>query len=346
MAEPMTTNDSGMTKPRVLVAGATGYAGALAAQLVWNHPRLELARITARSETGTRLCDLYPRYDVSLELVELDLEDLDEVEVGIVAYPHGAAAPVIAEMRGRGLLVVDLSADFRLADLDAYERFYGPHGAPELLDGAVYGLPELNRAAIAEAELIANPGCYPTASILALAPLARAGLIEDVVIDAKSGVSGAGRGQGETTSFVTITENVAAYKPAGHRHRPEIMEQLARLAPEGKGPDGLTFVPHLMPLDQGELVSCYVRPTRELGQDELDRIYSEAYGEEPFVRLRSVPPGMRDVRETNQCHLMAMAGDDRILVFGALDNLWKGASGQAIQNLNLMLGFDEGEGLR
>ena len=147
---------------------------------------------------------------MELELAELDLTDLDDVEVGIVAYPHGAAAPVVAEMRGRGLAVVDLSADFRLRDLPTYEKYYGPHGEPDLLDGAVYGLPELNRDRIADAELVANPGCYPTASILALAPLARAGLIDDVVIDAKSGVSGAGRGQGETTSFVTVTENVAA----------------------------------------------------------------------------------------------------------------------------------------
>ncbi len=349
MAEP--TQDTQGTeaqdaKPRVLVAGATGYAGALAAQLVADHPRLELARITARSETGTRLCDLYPRYDVDLELVELDLSDLDDVEVGIVAYPHGAAAPVVAEMRGRGLIVVDLSADFRLRDLPTYEKYYGPHGEPDLLDGAVYGLPELNRDRIAEAELIANPGCYPTASILALAPLARAGLIDDVVIDAKSGVSGAGRGQGETTSFVTVTENVTAYKPSGHRHRPEIAEQLAGLAPGGEPPASLTFVPHLVPLDQGELVSCYVRPTREVAQDELDRIYAEAYRDEPFVKVRSTPPGMRDVRETNQCHVMALAGDDRIVVFGAIDNLWKGASSQAIQNLNLMLGYDETEGLR
>lgn len=339
--------DSGQNaNPRVLVAGATGYAGALAAQLVADHPYLELARITARSEAGTRLCDLYPRYDVELELTELDLTDLDDVEVGIVAYPHGAAAPVVAEMRGRGLAVVDLSADFRLRDLPTYEKYYGPHGEPDLLDGAVYGLPELNRDRIADADLVANPGCYPTASILALAPLARAGLIEDVVIDAKSGVSGAGRGKGEATSFVTVTENVAAYKPSGHRHRPEIAEQLGRLAPDGSSLGALTFVPHLVPLDQGELVSCYVRPGRELDQEELDRIYADAYADEPFVKVRSTPPGMRDVRETNQCHVMALAGDDRIVVFGAIDNLWKGASSQAIQNLNLMLGYDEREGLR
>ena len=337
-------------KARVLVAGATGYAGALAAQLVWSHPRLELSVITGRSDAGRRLNDLYPRYSVPLTLKELEETDFDEVEVGIVAYPHGAAAPVVAQMRGRGLLVVDLSADFRFDSLPDYEKAYGPHSEPGLLDGAVYGLPELERARIAEAELVANPGCYPTATILALAPLAQAGLLEDVVVDAKSGVSGAGRGGGEGTAFVTITENVNAYKPSGHRHRPEIAEKLGLIAASGgnaeAAPERLTFVPHLVPVDQGELVSCYVTPRRQVGQVELDELYAAAYGDEPFIRLRELPPGMRDVRETNQCHVFPLVTDDRILVESAIDNLWKGASSQAIQNLNLMLGLDETEGLR
>ena len=336
-------------KARVLVAGATGYAGALAAELVWNHPRLELATVTGRSETGRKLNDLYPRYSVPLELKELEDSDFDGVEVGIVAYPHGAAAPVVAAMRGRGLLVIDLSADFRFKDLPTYEEYYGPHGEPDLLEGAAYGLTELDRKRIREAELVANPGCYPTASILALAPLARAGLIEDVVIDAKSGVSGAGRGGGEGTAFVTITENVNAYKPSGHRHRPEIAEKLGLIASSGGDPDAapdrLTFVPHLVPVDQGELVSCYVTPRRPVGQDELDELYAAAYADEPFLRLRDVPPGMRDVRETNFCHIFPLVTDDRILIESAIDNLWKGASSQAIQNLNLMLGLEETEGL-
>ncbi len=346
MAETQPLGPDG-AKARVIVAGATGYAGALAAQLVWNHPALELAEITSRSETGTRLNELYPRYDVPLELKELKLADLDDVEVGIVAYPHGAAAPVVAEMRGMGLIVVDLSADFRLDDIPTYEKYYGGHSQPDLLDGAVYGLPEIERAAVTEADLIANPGCYPTASILALAPLAEAGLIEDVVIDAKSGVSGAGRGGGEGTSFVTITENVNAYKPVGHRHRPEILEKLNKLVPRGgSGPiESLTFVPHLVPVDQGELVSCYVKTTREIGQDELTAMYVDRYEEERFVKLRTRPPGMRDVRETNECHIQPLVGDGRIVVFAAIDNLWKGASSQAIQNLNLTLGLPEEMGI-
>ena len=329
----------------MLVAGATGYAGALAAELVWRHPGLELAVVTGRSETGRELRELYPRYSVSLKLKELEDADLDQVEVGIVAYPHGAAAPVVAEMRGRGLLVVDLSADFRFDSLPEYEKAYGGHSQPDLLDGAVYGLPELNRDRVASAELVANPGCYPTAAILGLAPLAEAGLIEDVVIDAKSGVSGAGRGGGEATAFVTATENVNAYKPFGHRHRPEIAEKLGQRSPDGATPERLTFVPHLVPVDQGELVSCYVTPRREIDQVELEALYLRAYEGEPFIRLRDVPPGMRDVRDSNQCHIFPLVTDDRVLVESAIDNLWKGASSQAIQNLNLMLGLPETEGL-
>lgn len=332
-------------KATVLVAGATGYAGALAADLVWNHPALELVEITARSETGTALNELYPRYDVPLKLKELDLGGLDGVDVGIVAYPHGAAAPVVAGMRGLGMIVVDLSADFRFDSLSAYEKSYGDHSVPELLDGAVYGLPELKRAEVIDAELIANPGCYPTASILALAPLAEAGLIEDVVIDAKSGVSGAGRGGGEGTSFVTVTENVSPYKPVGHRHRPEILEKLDQAAPDGAGIDTITFVPHLVPVDQGELVSCYVKVREEISQDALEAMYEARYGNEKFVTVRKTPPGMRDVRETNECHIMPLVGDDRVVVFAAIDNLWKGSASQAIQNLNLVLGLDEGLGI-
>jgi len=333
-------------RARVVVAGATGYAGALAAQLVWNHPSLELAEITSRTEAGTRLNEIYPRYDVPLALKELQVADLEDVEVGIVAYPHAAAAPVVAEMRGMGMVVVDLSADFRLDDIPTYEEYYGGHSEPELLDGAVYGLPEIEREAVKQSSLIANPGCYPTASILALAPLAEAGLIEDVVIDAKSGVSGAGRSGGEATGFTHVTENVFPYKPAGHRHRPEILEKLNKLAPEGsKRIETFTFVPHLVPVDQGELVSCYVKTAAGLTQEDLDSMYEARYADEPFVTVRNSPPGMRDVRGTNQCHIQALAGDDRIIVFGAIDNLWKGSASQAIQNLNLTLGLDEGMGI-
>jgi N-acetyl-gamma-glutamyl-phosphate reductase len=328
---------------RVLVAGASGFAGALAAELVWRHPRLELVQVTSRSDAGTRLDRLYPRYRVPLALSELDLDRIEEAEAAIVAYPHAASAPVVAGLRGLGALVVDLSADFRLRDLPTYEKWYGPHGEPELLDGAAYGLPELHREAVREAELVANPGCYPTASLLALAPLAEEGLLTDVVIDAKQGISGAGRGSEDETRYVSMDENAFAYKTEGHRHRPEIEQELARLGCEVE----VAFVPHLLPLDQGELVSCYARTTERLSAEAALELYRSRYEAEPFVRVVERPPGLRDVRDTNECHVfVTVEGRGRVLAFAAIDNLWKGAASQAIQNLNLMLGLDEAEGLR
>jgi N-acetyl-gamma-glutamyl-phosphate reductase len=329
---------------RVLVAGASGYAGALAADLLWLHPGIELARITARTDAGTRLDDLYPQHPVPLVLEELDLDAVEGIDAALVAYPHGASAPVVAELRGLGVKVVDLSADFRLRDLPLYERWYGPHGAPELLQGAVYGLTELYRREIAESELVANPGCYPTASLLALAPLADAGLIDDVVIDAKSGVSGAGRAVADEMAVVKETDDTRPYKVGGHRHAPEIGQELAALG--GEGEVSMSFVPHLLPFDQGELVSCYVRTTRRVEAGELAELYEQLYRDEPFVEVSDEPPGVASVRETNLCRVHATVTDDgRILAFAAFDNLWKGAASQAIQNLNLMLGLPEGEGI-
>ncbi len=334
---------------RVLVAGASGYAGALTAELVRRHPNLELARITARTDAGSRLDELYPKYGVDLVLEEPAAEDGTDVDAAIVAYPHGAAAPVVAALRGRGTRVVDLSADFRLHDLDSYSRWYGEHGAPELLGQAVYGLTEIHREAIAGAGLVANPGCYPTASILALAPLAAEGLIDDVVIDAKSGVSGAGRAAADEMAVIKESDDTRPYKVTGHRHTPEIAQELAELAgANGMSPGSdVTFVPHLMPYDQGELVSCYVRTSGPLDPARMLALYEERYGAEPFVEVTSEPPGVSGVRETNLCriHLALDEASGRAMVFASIDNLWKGAASQAIQNLNLMLGLPEGEGI-
>jgi N-acetyl-gamma-glutamyl-phosphate reductase len=323
------------------VFGAAGFTGALAARLLYGHPSFELQAVTARSDVGARLDDLYPHHRVPLTLEELDLDRHGDVESAIVAYPHGAAAPLVAELRSRGVRIVDLSADFRLRDAAVYERWYREHQAPELLEEAVYGLPERYRDQIRDADLVANPGCYPTATLLALAPLARTGLVEDVVIDAKSGVSGAGRAATDKTHFVTVDENVNAYGVPHHRHTPEIEQELERLGADVR----VTFTPHLLPLDQGELVSCYVT----LAGDGLDieQLYRDAYADEPFVELASAPPGVRDVRETNICRLSVHRDDrtGRVIVFGVIDNLWKGAASQAVQNLNLMFGLPEAEGI-
>jgi N-acetyl-gamma-glutamyl-phosphate reductase len=331
---------------RALIAGASGYAGALAAELVRRHPGLELARITARTDAGKRLDELYPQYRVDLVLEEPSSEDGSDVDAAIVAYPHGAAAPVVVALRAQGTRVVDLSADFRLHDLDTYSRWYGEHAAPELLKAAVYGLTELHREAIAAAGLVASPGCYPTASILALAPLAAEGLIEDVVIDAKSGVSGAGRAAAEEMAVVKESDDTRPYKVTAHRHTPEIAQELAELS-RGNGSSPVTFVPHLMPYDQGELVSCYVRTSEPLDPARMLALYEQRYGDEPFVEVTSEPPGVSGVRETNLCriHLALNEASGRALAFASIDNLWKGAASQAIQNLNLMLGLPEDEGI-
>ena len=329
-----------MSDVRVIVAGASGYAGALAAQLVYDHPRLDLYAATSRSEAGTRLDRLHPRYRVPGELEARDLDKRDDA--AIVAYPSGASVSVVAGMRGLGIQVVDLSADFRLQDIPIYQKWYGDHGDPDLLVSAVYGLPELTRDNIRDADLVANPGCYPTAALLALAPLAERGGIESVVIDAKSGISGAGRGAGERASFVNLTENMAPYAVEGHRHQPEIEQGLQRL---GVGAP-ITFVPHLLPIDQGLLASCYVDLAEPLDAAALAELYAERYADEPFVEVVDTAPGVREVRDTNLCRIHATAvGPRRVAVFAAIDNLWKGASGQAVQNLNLLLGLDETEGL-
>jgi N-acetyl-gamma-glutamyl-phosphate reductase len=334
--------------PRVIVAGATGFAGALAAHLLWRHPRFELLAVTGRSEVGRRLDDLYPRYRVPLVLEPLELDSDGELDAAVVAYPHAAAAATVGELRQRDVRVVDLSADFRLS-LDTYERWYGAHPRPELMAEAVYGLTELHRERIASAAIVANPGCYPTASLLGLAPLAGAGLIADVVIDAKQGISGAGRAFDETTHLSMAGENILPYKVAEHRHTPEIEEQLAPLRAAAGAADQLAilFQAHLVPLDQGELADCFVTTTRPVEDAELAELFLAAYAEEPFVEVLGAPPGTRDVQETNFCRVFAKADahSGKVIVLSAIDNLWKGTSSQAVQNLNVMFGLPETEGL-
>ena len=299
---------------RVAVLGAAGFAGALAAAIVERHPRLELTMVTARSDAGRRLDHLYPRHRVRRELENYNADQVAErADSALVAYPHGAAAPVVEEIRGRGVKVVDLSADFRVSQ-ELYERYYQPHEAPALLDEAVYGMPELHRDAIRDASLVAGPGCYPTAALLGLWPLRD--LMLDAIVDAKSGVSGAGREATGTTHFVTVDENVSAYKVEGHRHRAELEQELGSETP-------ITFTPHLVPLDQGLLASCYVTPRDGISADEVRDLFREAYDGEPFIELADSPPGVRDVRETNLCRIHATVepATGRVLVFSAIDNL-------------------------
>jgi N-acetyl-gamma-glutamyl-phosphate reductase len=323
---------------RVAVLGAAGFAGALCASIVERHPSLELTMVTARSDAGRRLDHLYPRHRVRRELEAYDADVVAErADAALVAYPHGAAAPVVEDLLNRGLKVVDLSADFRIPQ-ELYERYYQPHAAPALIERAAYGMPELHRDEIRTADLVAGPGCYPTAALLALWPLRE--LARDVVVDAKSGVSGAGREATSTTHFVSVAENANPYKVEGHRHRAELESELGAELP-------ITFIPHLLPIDQGLLASCYVTPSRGVSAEEVRQLFVDAYADEPFVELSDVPPGVRDVRETNLCRIHATVepATGRVMAFAAIDNLWKGAAGQAVQDLNLMLGLDEREGL-
>jgi N-acetyl-gamma-glutamyl-phosphate reductase len=328
---------------RVLIAGASGFTGALAAQIVHDHPSLELVAATSRSEAGKRLNQIYPRYRVPIELTELDLENLPDVDAAIVAYPHGAAAPTDAALREQGIVVVDLSADFRLREMETYQRWYGDHGAPDLFGTGVYGLTEIYREELRGAKLCATPGCYPTASVLALAPLAEQGLLSEVFVAAMQGTSGYGRSSDDLVHFSNMTENAFPYKTEGHRHRPEIEQELAALG----SPAPVTFVPHLLPLDQGELATCFASLSEETSKEAVRDLYEKRYADEPFVHLLDGPPNLRAVRDTNECHVYVTVEErGRVMAFSAIDNIWKGAASQGVQNLNLMLGLDETEGLK
>ncbi|HZO07118.1 MAG TPA: N-acetyl-gamma-glutamyl-phosphate reductase [Solirubrobacterales bacterium] len=329
---------------RVLVAGANGFTGALAAKIVWEHPRLELVAATSRSDAGKRIDEIYPRYRVPVTLTELDLDTLSNLgaDAAIVAYPHGAAAPTVAALREAGVLVVDLSADFRLRDMATYERWYGEHGAPGLFGTGVYGLSEMYREELREATLVATPGCYPTASVLGLAPLAEKGLVTDVTIAAMQGTSGYGRSSDDLVHFSSMTENAFPYKTEGHRHRPEIEQELEALGSQAT----VAFVPHLLPLDQGELATCFATLAEPTSKDAVVALYRERYADEPFVHLLDGPPNLRALRDTNECHVYVTVEEHgKVMAFSAIDNIWKGASSQGVQNLNLMLGIEETEGL-
>ncbi len=324
--------------PRVAVLGAAGYGGALGAAIAHEHPSLELTAVTARSDAGRRHDELYPRYGVPLTMEEPDADRIaEQADAALVAYPHKAAAIAVRELRERGLKVVDLSADFRLGQ-EAYERWYQPHEAPELLGESVYGLPELgHRDEIAASSLVAAPGCNSTAALLALWPLRD--IAQDAVVDIKTGVSGAGREATAETHFVSATDNVNPYKTEGHRHVAELQQEL---------PDRVTFsfVPHLLPIDQGLMASCYVSVDGSPSRDDVVALFEDAYRDERFVEVASAPPHTGHVRGTNRARVYATVDEaGRVLAFAAIDNLWKGAAGQAVQSLNLMLGLPEEEGL-
>jgi N-acetyl-gamma-glutamyl-phosphate reductase len=335
---------------RVGIVGGTGYTGVELLRLLAQHPQVEVAVITSRSEAGVRVADMYPNlrghYD-NLAFSVPDSATLGACDAVFFATPHGVAHALAGELLAAGTRVIDLSADFRLQDAEEWAAWYGqPHGAPELLGEAVYGLPEVNREQIRNARLIAVPGCYPTASQLGLLPLLEAGLADPstLIADCKSGVSGAGRGAKVGSLFCEAGESMMAYSVKGHRHLPEIRQGLRRAA---GGEVGLTFVPHLTPMIRGIHATLYARVADR--SVDLQALYEKRYANEPFVDVMPAGshPETRSVRGANVCRLAVHRPQqgDLVVVLSVIDNLVKGASGQAVQNLNIMFGLDERLGL-
>ncbi|MEO8456392.1 MAG: N-acetyl-gamma-glutamyl-phosphate reductase [Chloroflexota bacterium] len=337
---------------KVGIINVTGYAGAELARLLYNHAEATITSVTGRSEAGKKLAEVFPHlasYDLTVEP-----EIGSSVDFVFSALPHAASAEACAPLIRAGVPVVDISADFRLHDKAEYREWYGAeHSAPDLLAHAVYGLPELYREQIQKTKLVANPGCYPESALLGLAPAVKAGVVApDVIIDSKSGVSGAGRGLALNLHLGEAGESVSAYGLNGHRHLPEIVQELTAMWPAAEAPKPakpkVTFTPHLIPMTRGILSTCYAAqsgdlPTGDAGKATLRDIYREFYKDEPFVRIVDAPPVTKHARGSNMCLIYPTLDirADRVVVVSVLDNLVKGAAGQAIQNMNLMQGFPE-----
>jgi len=334
---------------KVGVVGGTGYTGVELLRLLAAHPESELAVITSRSEAGKPVADLFPNLRGSLDLAFSlpDIGQLSACDLVFFATPNGTAMGMVPQLLEAGVRVIDLAADFRLRQADQWKHWYGmPHACPQLLEQAVYGLPEINRAAIAQAQLVANPGCYPTAVQLGFLPLLEAGLIEHdhLIADAKSGVSGAGRKAATGALLCEASENFKAYGVSGHRHLPEIRQGLAFAAGQ---PVGLTFVPHLTPMIRGIHATLYAQLS-DVDHD-LQALFEARYHDEPFVDVlpAGAHPETRSVRGANHCRIAVHRPQqgNTVVVLAVIDNLVKGAAGQAVQNMNVMFGCNEGAGL-
>lgn len=341
-----------MGKVRVSVVGAAGYTGGELLRLLTNHPAVELSQICSESWAGKPIKDAFPGLHIDSRFCKLDLGHVaKESNLVFLAQESGFAMEHAQELLDAGVKVVDLSADFRLKSKDEFKKWYKlDHTSAKLLGEAVYGLPEFFREQIKAASLVANPGCYPTATTLGLAPFVKAGVIElsSIVVDAKSGVSGAGRSKfGLDYHFSEVNENLKPYALGGsHRHTPEIEQNLSAVA--GK-PLKITFSPHLVPITRGILATSYATLTKAISNSEVEKILSDFYASEPFVKIfhHDLLPSTKSTFGSNYCHIAAVLDDrtNRLVVVSAIDNLVKGASGQAIQNMNLLMGLDETTGL-
>lgn len=333
------------------IIGASGFTGAELLRLCALHPHFDVRLATGDTQAGNRVADLYPSLAAGyadLAFEKFDPDRCDGLDLVFLGLPHGASQEIVPQLAGRVGAVVDLAADFRLRDAALYPTWYGDeHTHPELLDTFVYGLPELFRDQVRGAERVAAPGCYVTTAVVALAPLVRAGLVETsgIVVDAASGVSGAGRAPKPTTAFCTVDEDFTAYGLLDHRHTPEIEQGLSAVA---GGDVQVLFTPHLAPMNRGILATCYARPTTpEVDTADLLDVVRDAWADEPFVVVTGSSPSTKATLGSNSVHVTAMA-DPRtgwVVALAALDNLVKGASGQAVQCANLMLGLPEGAGL-
>ncbi len=333
---------------KVGVVGGTGYTGVELLRLLSRHPQVELVAITSRGEAGMAVSDMFPslRGRVNLKFVTPQEAALDKCDAVFFATPNGIAMQQAAELVAAGVRIIDLAADFRIRDIAEWEKWYGmKHAAPELVAEAVYGLPETSREQIRKARVLANPGCYPTAVQLGFLPLVEAGAVDlsHLIADAKSGVSGAGRKAEVHTLFSESADSFKAYGVAGHRHLPEIRQGLTRFAGQ---PVGLTFVPHLTPMIRGIHATLYARLTQDI---DLQALYEQRFAGEPFVDVMPAGshPETRSVRASNLCRIAVHRpqGGDTVVVLSVIDNLVKGAAGQAVQNLNIMFGFEESTAL-
>jgi N-acetyl-gamma-glutamyl-phosphate reductase len=335
-----------MTK--IGIIGGTGYTGVELIRLLARHPQADLVVITSRAESGRRVSEVFPSLRDVCELAysKPDSDSFSGCDVVFSATPNGIAMTMARKLMDAGIRFIDLSADFRIKDSTVWEHWYGmKHACPELLDEAVYGLPEVNRDAIRSARLVANPGCYPTAVTLGWLPLLKAGLVDvsDLIADAISGVSGAGRGASVGGLLTEAGDSFKAYGVTGHRHHPEIAQTLLQLS--GTSP-GLVFTPHLAPMIRGIHATLYARLITDQLTD-IQELYEEAYADEPFVDVMPVGslPDTRSVRGSNVCRIAVYCNEQRVIALSVIDNLVKGAAGQAVQNFNLMYGFDEKTGL-
>ena len=340
-----------MAKHKVGVVGGTGYTGAELVRLLINHPDVTLEIITSRSHAGKAFSDVHPHFTGMVDTNLKSIDDLDNFDLDLVflALPHGVSMDFIKSHDPDKYRVIDLSGDFRLTSAESYQQWYGmEHVAPDYIEKAAFGLPELFRNDIRNAPLVANPGCYPTSAILALAPLLRNGLIEpdNITVDSKSGVTGAGAKASAKTHFPDVFGNFSAYGLTNHRHTPEIQQVLHRYT-QTEMPS-IIFTPHMLPIDRGILTTTYSTPNKDINEEYLEEIVGRFYEKEHFVRIAKNPPQVKYVRGSNYCDLH-VAYDERtntIITVSTVDNLMKGAAGQAVQNMNIMFGLLENTGLK